>query len=345
MYGGAAYQPASRAARREADECERLALKRVGLAAMKAMKVAPMKGMKRKPEKDEEEDDEESESEEQPMKAMKAKKGMKSMKAMKTMKAMKAMKKKPQCRQTCWDLARHARRATTNGLTSPAPTLAYEDEGVEKEQVKKTETKPADDEVTRAMRYIFEKFQHKLVSQEDRLEYERLQGLKGKGVRGIQAKRDEIVAKYVPPTNSYQDGFKPEYAASKEKEASWEDRQTAQCSGLDPLMALWTIFHGNEAAMQKCILAKVLWEGSDGLLYWKSKSHSKSYTDATKIAGVEKLSVENAKDLCHVLQNMHNEMAEVGPIDEIFDKVQNVLNRPAIEDAAPTDDNMVVLQA
>ena len=55
--------------------------------------------------------------------------------------------------------------------------------------------------------------------------------------------------------------------------------------------------------------------------------------------------VENAKDLCHVLQNMHNEMAEVGPIDEIFDKVQNVLNRPAIEDAAPTDDNMVVLQA
>ena len=332
MYGGAAYQPASHAARREADECERLALKRVRSAAMaamkgmKAMKVAPapMKGMKRKREEDEEE-------------AKKAMKGMKSMKAMKT---MKAMKKKAKDRHTCWDLAR-------TGLTSPAPTLAYaeQDDVQEEPPPKKTETKPADDEVTRAMRYIFEKYMSKLVSQEDLLEYEKLKGLKGKGVRGVQAKRDAIVLKYVPPTHSYMDNFKPEYVASKTQEAKWEDRKSAQCSGLDPLLVLHTQFNGNKAAMEECIAAKVLWEAEDGLMYWRSKSHSKSFTDTEKIDGVEKLSVENAKDLCHALQNMHNEMATVAPIDEVFDQVMAIANRPAVMDAEPTDADLVVLQA
>ena len=304
-------------------------------------------------------------------KTMKAKRAIKAMKAM-TAKAKKAMKeknkhndsdfeivsaaaekkrkgaedqlkiagakKRPAAAEvyTCWNMAHNARSEIDE---ENKRTVAYDssgDEGGEDDSTTKG--------VTRAMKYIFDVYRTQFMTDDDKRLWDELK--KSRGERGIQKRRANLVAKYVPQTDDYQEQFKPEWRVNRETSSGTKNKDEHAALGMEELFLLHTKFHGNKQALEECIINDVLMRGSDGLLYWKTKAQKKAKIEKDEVKGKVKFDPKSAKEMLQIMNNVTKEMNNVDyDMDEVFQKFAKLQKKPlAVLAYEPSDADMAMLQ-
>ena len=300
---------------------------------------------------------------------MKAKRAMKAMKAMTAKKGMKkknkdndsdleiesaaterkrkeaeellkvaGAKKRPAAAElyTCWNMARNARSEIDE---ENKRTVAYDsgdDEGGEDDSTKKG--------VTRAMKYIFDMYRDQFMTDEDKKIWDELK--KSRGERGIQKRRDNLVAKYVPQTANYQEQFKQEWRVIRETSSGTKNKDEQAALGMEELFLLHTKFQGNKAALEECIRNDVLMKGEDGLLYWKTKAQKKAKIEKDEVKGKVKFDPKSAKEMLQIMNNVTKEMNSVDyDMDEVFQKFARLQKKPqAVLAYEPSDADMAMLQ-
>ena len=194
-------------------------------------------------------------------------------------------------------------------------------------------------------RYVFMQFYNELVSKADKKKWDDLSALSGEDGRGKQAKKDEIIMKYVPMTDDYKAKFKPDVIkCAKQSKKEFTNRDQQQEEGMSRSLMLYTIFHGNKANMLACENDGGILEGADGQMYTKKTLKVKRWDDSESVKGTITFLPSTIADMSLVMCEMVQALPDVEQTKNFTRANGSLALCGLTSNKPPTDIDMLMLQ-